>query len=189
MIEKATNIDRLREIAMDQHGYVTTSQAIEEGVTNAALSMLVKRGRLERCAHGVYRVPQVPATAADDLMLAVLWTGEPAAALSHETALDAYGVSDVNPKKIHVVVPETRRIRRSVPCDYAVHREDVDPSDMTWWDQIPIVSLRKAVEQCIDGGLPDYLIRQAIERGEKTGQLIGQEPETLRNRLEERHGG
>lgn len=189
MKEIATNIDKLRDVALDQHGFVTTAQALEEGVTHASLSMLVKRGRLERCAHGVYRVPQVPATAADELMLAILWTGDPSAALSHETALDAYGVSDVNPTKIHVVVPKGRRIRKSAPVDYAVHKEDVDPADLTWWEQIPIVSLRKAIEQCIDGGLADYLIRQAIERGAETGQLIGDEPRELMERLEARHAG
>ena len=187
MNETLTNIDKLRDIALDQHGFVTTAQALEEGVTHAALSMLVKRGRLERSAHGVYRVPQVPATAVDDLMLAVLWTTDPAAALSHETALDAYGVSDVNPTKIHVVVPKARRIRRSVPPDYALHREDVDPNDLTWWEQVPIVSLRKAIEQCIDAGLADYLVRQAIEQGAKTGQLVGEEPQELMKRLEARH--
>lgn len=187
MIEKATNIDKLREIAIDQHGFVTTAQALDEGVTHAALSMLVKRDRLERCARGVYRVPQVPAAAADDLMLAVLWADDPAAALSHETALDAYGVSDVNPTRIHVVVPKDRRIRKNAPSDYVLHREDVDPSDLSWWEQIPTVSLRKAIEQCIDGGTADYLILQAIERGSKTGQLIGSEPRELAERLEARH--
>lgn len=183
MNETVTNIDKLREIAIDQHGFVTTAQALEEGVTHASLSMLVKRGRLERCAHGVYRVPQVPATAFDNFMLAILWAGDPSAALSHETALDAYGVSDVNPTKIHLVVPKAKRIRKSLPSDYVVHKENVDPCDMSWWEQIPIVSLRKAIEQCIDAGLPDYLAEQAIDRARSRGLLLFGEADALKSRL------
>lgn len=187
MNEIATNIDRLRDIALEQHGFVTTSQAIEEGVTNAALSMLVKRKRLERCAHGVYRVPQVPSTAVDDLMLAVLWAGYPGAVLGYETALDIYDVSDVNPTKIHVVVPKNRRIRKKTPSDYVVHKDDIALADIAWWDQIPVVTLRKAIEQCIDGEVADYLIRQAIERGSNNGQLIGDEANVLAEKLEARY--
>ena len=41
--------------------FVTTAQALDEGVSKATLSKLAARGRIERVAHGVYRVPQVPA--------------------------------------------------------------------------------------------------------------------------------
>lgn len=56
------NIDKLRETALDQCGYITTAQANSVGVTKAALSMMLKRGRLWRVAHGVYEVPQMPVT-------------------------------------------------------------------------------------------------------------------------------
>jgi hypothetical protein len=42
MIEIVTNIDKLRELALDQHGFVTYQQATDKGVTPQALSMLVK---------------------------------------------------------------------------------------------------------------------------------------------------
>lgn len=54
-----TKLERLREVALDQHGFVTTAQAMEEGVSHADLSTMVARDRLEHVAHGVYRVPQV----------------------------------------------------------------------------------------------------------------------------------
>jgi predicted transcriptional regulator of viral defense system len=37
-------------------------------------------------------------------MKAVLCAGFPEACLSHDTALDAYGVSDINPTAIHITV-------------------------------------------------------------------------------------
>ena len=112
MNEVVFDIDRLREVALDQYGFVTTAQAEEAGVSAPSLAMLVKRGRLERVVRSVYRVPQVPPASFDRFMLALLWTGCDEAALSHETALDAYDVCDVNPTSIHVVVDGGRRIRR-----------------------------------------------------------------------------
>ncbi len=39
------------------------------------------------------------------IMEATLWPRGAHGALSHETALDLYGLSDVNPAKIHITVP------------------------------------------------------------------------------------
>ena len=62
MNETVFDIERLREAALDQHGFVTAAQAFDLGVSRATLSKLTSRGRIERVAHGVYRVPQVPAS-------------------------------------------------------------------------------------------------------------------------------
>lgn len=188
MIEEKTNIDRLRGIALDQYGYVTASQALDAGVSRAALSMLKKRGRVELVAHGVYRVPQVPPTELDRFMLAVLWTGTEEAALGYETALDAYGVCDVNPAMIHVTVGKGRRIARRGGEGYVLHREDVAEGDLTWWKGMPIATLRKAIEQCIDSGTSSHLLAQAIENGSARGVVLEHEAAALRERLEARDG-
>ena len=44
-------------------------------------------------------------------MEAVLWTGR-RGALSHETALDLFELSDVNPSAIHLTVPRAFRTRK-----------------------------------------------------------------------------
>ena len=187
MIETATNIDRLREVALDQHGFVTYQQALDQGITPQSLSMLTKRGRLERVAHGVYRVPQVPASPYGQLMKAVLWTGAPEACLSHGTALDAYDVCDINPTMIHVTVAKNRRIARKGGEGYNIHRQDLEPRMRTWWEEIPIVTLPVAIEQCIKSKEPTYLLRQAIERGAKLGRLIPEDIERLQRLLKERN--
>lgn len=108
MREIVFDIDKIRSRAIDQYGYVTTSQAAEEGVSKQSLAMLVKRDRLERVAHGLYRVPQVAPTSFDRFMLALLWAGCPEVTLSHETAFDAYEVCDVLPVAIHITVGSKR---------------------------------------------------------------------------------
>jgi predicted transcriptional regulator of viral defense system len=188
MNEVVGNIDKLREIALDQHGYVTTRQALDAGVTKRALADLTKRARLKRVTFGVYRVPQVPYTQHNAFMLAVLWTGVPEAAISHETALDMYDVSDINPTKIFVTVGKNRRIRRKGGEHYVVHHQDLQPDQIGWQDEIPSVNLPTAIEQCIETGVPTYLLDQAIERGRARGLLTVSEEKYLEEKLEERSG-
>lgn len=182
-------LERLREVALDQHGFVTTAQAVEEGVSHAELSTMVSRGRLARVAHGVYRVPQVAETAFDQYQLAVLRTGVPEACLSHDTALDVWDMSDINPSRVHVTVGRHRRIRRSGGEVFLVHREDLEPEQITWWEGIRTVTVPTAIEQCIAAGVPTYLLRQALERAGRTSLLPADERERLTQMLEVRDGG
>ena len=187
MNELLTDIDTLRGIALEQYGYVTTKQALEAGVTHSSLSMMVKRGRLERACHGVYLVPQVPYSQLSQYMLAVLWTGVPEATISHETALDLYDVCDINPSAIHVTVGKKRRISRSANFGVIVHRQDLLSSQIGWIEGIPAVTLATAIEQCFET-VPTYLLRQAIETGVKTGLLLTNEAARFFNELGEGGG-
>jgi predicted transcriptional regulator of viral defense system len=183
-----TKLERLRELALDQHGYVTTAQALEEGVSHAELSTMVARGRIERAAHGVYRIPQVPETEYDQYQLAVLWTGVPEACLSHDTALEAWGVTDINPDRIHVSVARHRRLRRTGGERYVVHYEDPAPHQVTWWQGIRTVTVSTAITQGIASGVPTYLIRQALDRAGRTSVLSAEDREHLSAELEARDG-
>lgn len=179
--------DELWETATVQHGFVTARQAIDAGISKQALQMLVHRGTLERAAHGVYRFPQYPVGEYDQLVLAVLWTRVPEAVLSHETALDAYGISDVNPNRIHVTVGKDRRFRRAGGEDYVVHYQNLAPKQVGWWQEIPAVTPVTAIEQCLVYGTPTYLLQQAIERGYAQGYLKTAERDALAEALEARH--
>ena len=177
----------LWEIAATQHGFVTAQQAVGAGVGKGALQMLVHRGTLTHAAFGVYRFPQYPVGQYDGHMLAVLWTRAPEACLSHESALDAYGISDVNPNRIHVTVGARRRLRRAGGEDYLIHYEDLQPVQIGWWQEIPTVTPATAIAQCIAYGTPTYLLRQAIERGHARGYLTTAVRDNLAAALEVRH--
>lgn len=186
MTSKPLARDELWDIATTQHGFVTAQQAAEVGIGKYAVQMLVHRGTLERAAHGVYRFPKYPVGEFDQLALAVLWTRVPEATLSHETALDAYGISDVNPNRVHLTVGKHRRFRRAGGEDYVVHYEDLDAKQIGWWQEIPTVTPATAIEQCSGYGTPTYLLRQAIERGHAQGYLKASECDALATRLEAR---
>lgn len=181
-----TKLERLREVALDQHGLVTTAQAAGEGVSPAELSMMVTRGRLERLAHGVYRVPQVPETDFEPYQLALLWTGVPEACLSHETALAAWDISLINPERIHITVGPTRRIRRARGEQYVLHYEDVPAQSITWWQGLRIVDVPTAIAQAISSGVATYLIRETLEKASHTSLLPPDEAAQLSRDLEQR---
>ncbi len=81
----------LLEIASYQHGYFTTGQALAEGVSYRALTDRVHRGVIERVSHGVYGMAHYPVTPRDDLYS--LQVAAPDSLISHETALEIYGLS------------------------------------------------------------------------------------------------
>ncbi|MHB8340489.1 MAG: type IV toxin-antitoxin system AbiEi family antitoxin domain-containing protein [Mycobacteriales bacterium] len=179
----------LWELAVDQYGYVTVRQALELGIDRLTVDKLAARGQLERAAHGVYRFPQLPVTEFDAYMLAVLWTGARDACLSHDTALAAYEVSDINPDRIHLTVPKLRRVRRRGGDLYLLHHEDLTSERVGWWQQIPAVTLPTAIAQCTVSGVPGYLLRQALAASADRGALTPAETQSLSRQLEARDGG
>lgn len=178
--------EELWETAATQHGFVTAQQAAAMGVGLETVKKLVQRGTLHRAAFGVYRFPNFPVAEADPYMLAVLWTRAPEAALSHETALDVYGISDVNPDRIHIVVGKYRRLRRTGGEVYAIHNEKLAPDQIAWWQEVPTVTVATAIAQCIDWGTPTYLLRQALQNGHDQGRLTTAERHDLAGSLEAR---
>ena len=76
MAAEAKYRDVVREIALDQYGYVTTKQAAEAGVPAVELPKLAARGGLENVAYGLYRLPDAPASAFDQFAEALLRAGE-----------------------------------------------------------------------------------------------------------------
>ncbi len=60
----------------------------------------VQAGGLRRVGHSIYRLVRSPATSDADLVIAWLETG-PASAISHDSALDLYHLSDALPAEIH----------------------------------------------------------------------------------------
>lgn len=179
--------EALWEVAVEQYGYVTIRDAKQLGIDENAVWMLAARGGLEHAAHGVYRFPQLPVTERDPYMLAVLWASTDQCCLSHDTALAVYEACDINPDRIHLTVPSTRRIRRRAGELYALHHQDLAAEQVGWWQGIPTVTLPTAIGQCIDSGVPSYLLRQALEYGRLTGDILADEAANLEARLEAGH--
>jgi hypothetical protein len=103
--------------------------------------------------------------------------------LSHETALDLYELSDVNPSKIHITVPRDHRIRREIPALYGIHHETLANEDVTFYEGIPIVTPAHAIQQSHAAHLSPALIGQAIDHGVSNGRLTRREAAELRREI------
>lgn len=189
MTQIVFDIEKLREAAAEQFGFITAAQAVRASVSRPSLAMMVKRGRLERVCRGVYRVPQSEPTVHDRFMVALLWTGCDEAVLSHETALESFDVCDVNPTGIHIAVGKDRRIRRTGGEGYALHYEEIAEEERDWWEGAPRVKLATAIEQCICTNTASYLLDQAIENGLKLGLISHSDAERLSRLIEVRNYG
>jgi predicted transcriptional regulator of viral defense system len=177
--------DKLWAVAVDQYGYVSALNARELGIPMVELGKLSARGKLTRVWQGVYRFPELPVSANDHFMEAVLWTRDPRAVLSHDTALDVHELSDINPDKVHVTIPKrVKKLRRQQePSTLVVHYEDLAPEQVDWWEQIPTVTVATAIDQCIRTQVRPDLVLQAIDAARRTGRIDSATAERQRRDL------
>ena len=179
----------LAEAANEQYGFLTPEDARELDIDPINLVRMFQRGHLERRATGVYRMRLTPASPLDAYMEAALWPGRGMrGVLSHETALDLYALSDVNPARIDITLPRAYRIRRDVPAAYRVHHEDLPEGDVTVFEGIPIVTPARAIRQGHASHLGPALVGQAIDHGERNGRLTRREADELRRELGVKQG-
>lgn len=179
------NFKTLHEIAEDNYGFVTVEQARRAGVRPQRLAEMARRGALRREGFALYRLDPFPTHELDSYRKATLWPYPVEGVLSHETALDLYKLSDVNPAKIHVTVPSGYRIRRrEVPALYVLHHGDLDDRDVTRHEGLPIVTPAKAIEQCHHAHFRRDLLRQALEDAKRGGLVSRTEYSGLMHELD-----
>ena len=161
------------DLAEENNGYLTIREAVESGIDSALVAQLASRGSLERKSLGLYRLVQYPLGPHEQIQEALLWPQalRPLAysVLSHVTALEVYGLSDVNPDKIHISVPVKARLRRKTPTWMALHRQHIHPSEITMHDGLPITTAAKAIadsaEMYVGPRIIADAVRQAYSRG------------------------
>ncbi len=177
--------EQLLEIAMDQHGFVATRDAVELGLPSSYLGKIKARGTVERVAHGLYRFPQVPVTEYAPFMEAVLWVGEDAV-LSHDAVLSLHGLANANPSVIRVSTP--RRVRKSdPPVAVKIIRRSVPDEDLTRYQGIPSTTVARALVDSRDLIMRSRLIEAAHEAHDE-GFIRRSKFDQLLHELENPHG-
>jgi predicted transcriptional regulator of viral defense system len=169
--ETATRPDheRLFAIATEQAGYFTTAQARDCGFSSPLLTHHAKSGRFVRVARGLYRFRDYPTSPREELLAAWLRLA-PWAVVSHESALELLGLSDIIPNLIHLSVPRARRklARRSGVALHTTTRP-LDGVDVAVRDGMRLTGPARTIADVAEAGLaPEQVIRaaaQAIDRG------------------------
>jgi predicted transcriptional regulator of viral defense system len=151
--------------AAAQHGYFTTEQAAQHGISRRALTWRAQQGSAERIARGLYRLPHWPIGAADELY--ALQAIAPFGTFSHDTALSLLGLSDIIPSTIHFTIPETSRLR-SRP-GVTLHRSRHGAmTDRTLRDGLWLSTARRALlDAAREGADPDQLVSAARDARER----------------------
>lgn len=165
-------------VASGQFGFVTSEDARELGGQDGVLVDMERAGHLDRVAQGLYRFRSFPTDPREELMAATLWPRR-LGVISHDSALDLWGLCDVNPARIHVTVPKTARLRRRVPPVYEVHERDLETGELSNVDGIPVVTPLRAILDGIERHLDRRLVNQAIDTATGRGLLLPEEREVL----------
>ena len=174
-------------IAEENDGLLTSKQAREAGILDSVLVRLAQRGRLERTSRGVYRIGHYPQDRLSQYREAVLWAGASQGpenvALSHETALAVYGISDVNPSMVHITVPKAARLRREQPKWIAIHRADLVLDDVVIHEGLPLTSIAKTISDILVFTRRTDLAQQAIADARKEGYISKSEADRLKRQV------
>ena len=173
----------LWEIATENHGIVTTTQAADAGVPAVELRKLATRGALRRVGQGVYRHLLAPTDRYTELAATVAAAGE-TAFLQKESVLAIFGLADVNP--ITIQVGDLRRNRANLPPHVAlVRREDLTRDDLTQYQGIPTTTVYRALVDCLPRLMVDRA-QIAAQDALAEGLITNSEFDDLRLRLRQR---
>jgi predicted transcriptional regulator of viral defense system len=161
---------RLFDIAAQQNGYFTSEQAAESGFSRALLAHHAKSGTFIRVRRGLYRFREYPPSPREHVLAAWLAVGKANAVVSHESALELLGLSDVVPDAVHLTVPRSKRNLPSI-AGVKIHTTSrpIGKNDKTTRDGIAVTSASRTILDAAESGVsPEQIedaVAQAVERG------------------------
>lgn len=154
-----TKYDDIYELAADNFGVVTSTEARKMHVSNLELVKLASRGKLERIGHGVYKLKRFVPTQYDPYAEAIALVGADAY-LFGESVIELLRLAPTNPAWIRVAT--AKRVRKNLP-EYlqVVHRIHGDP--IAYYEGIRCQRLDGAITSCLKTMMPERLEAAAHE--------------------------
>jgi predicted transcriptional regulator of viral defense system len=182
-----TRMDELFALAEEHDGLLTSKEARAAGIQDSVLVRLAQRGRLERMTRGVYRIAHYPSDRLAQYREAVLWAkasqGPQRIALSHETALLLYGISDANPSRVNLTVPTSARLRRKCPEWVAIHRANLSLQDIGEHEGLPVTTVSRSIMDVLLATHRIDVARQSVSDAVREGLLNSAEASRLRRSI------
>ncbi len=172
MVKRTPDHDALYHLAEQQAGYFTARQAVRAGFSGERLTDYSKPGRFQRVAHGVYRLTQFPSFPFEELF--VVWLKcRPKSAISHESALALYDLSDVLSEEVYVTIPRTASRQRQ---GIRLRTNRLSPANVVKREGLQGTSVPRTVADAAGAGLSEdhvaRAIREALQRGLTTSQAL-----------------
>ena len=163
---------KLREAAEAQGGYFTSRQAAAAGYGYSHLAYHVAAGKVERVAHGLYRLLSVAISPHDELIRLALWSRDrreqPQAVASHATALTVHELTLLLPDRVHLTVP--RGFRKKPPAGCVLHPRELARTEVELREGFAVTTpLRTLVDAAQSADVPHEEVvraaRSALDRG------------------------
>jgi predicted transcriptional regulator of viral defense system len=101
----------------------------------------------------------------------MLRTG-PLSAISHESALSVYGLSDILPARVHVIIPRTASRRRK---GIKLHTNRLNDDEITIYNGLRITTVARTIADVAIYGHAEEQIRQAIQEALERGLTTQEE--------------
>ncbi len=179
-----TKYEDIFDIAADNHGLISSSQARQAGISNNELVQYAKRGRVTKVGHGLYQLTRWVPEQNDTYAWAVMSVGDDAL-LFGESVIAMLGLSPVNPTRMFVATP--RRSRRKLPENLKVVRIDgIKPTAI--YDGIPCQNVHDAILACKGKMLPERL-SEAVEVAKEQGLISMRQRLFLKREMEAAYAG
>ena len=160
-----------------QHGYFTAAQARACGFAWDLLTHHTRRGRFLRVRRGLYRLRDYPSSPREEVVTAWLALGRDTAIVSHDSALDMLGLSDVIADAVHLTVPRSKRHLPLLP-GVVIHTttRPLLPDDFTFREGIRLTAAARTILDAAEAGTaPEQIelaVAQALERGLATARQL-----------------
>lgn len=162
----------LYKIAEDQGGYFSIAQANSIGIRRNQIYRAVNQAAIERVYHGVYRLVLFPANQFEEIYAAVISMGDKAV-VGYETAMYVYGLSDIIPADIHIIMPRSSSRRRK---HVKMHTTKLVDEDITFYDGFRITTVARTIVDVLsanaDKDQVHLAITQAISQGMTTREKL-----------------
>jgi predicted transcriptional regulator of viral defense system len=172
--------DTLFEIAEGQQGYFTAKQAADAGYRLGSQAHHARAGNWVRIYRGIYRLGRFPQSDEEQLVIYSLWSrnrsGSPEGVYSHQTALNLYELSDINPAKLHLTVPPTFRRSAPAPKILVLHRAVLDEKDLEQRQGFKVVRpIKTIIDLAANEVVSREIIEQALTEGRRRGLITTRE--------------
>jgi predicted transcriptional regulator of viral defense system len=141
-------------------------------MTSSSLAYHCRTGTIERLGHGVYRLADLPSSRWEPLVAAAAALGKDAV-VSHESALQLYGVSDVAPSRLHFTVPRARRYLTTPAGNVELHTttRPIAPVDVVQHEGFRATSLARSIVDAARAHTGPEQIVMAVREGLRRGLL------------------
>jgi predicted transcriptional regulator of viral defense system len=158
--------DGLYKLAESQAGYFTAQQGLAAGMDRSTLRHHARPGgRYEHVRRGLYRLHHFPSSPHEEVMAGWLPLRNAGAVVSHESALELHGLSDVIPRAVHFSLPRSERgQRRRAGIQLHTMTRPPEKSEISWVAGIPTTTPERSIVDALEAGTQPEQIELAVSQ-------------------------